>query len=102
MNIKSFNNWYTSVKESEVQAEVSQPTAIISDVDTIINSLETLASELTEELSEIENEDEDQVEEGAGDFLKDWMASMKAAKSQQKVNKIKMNAADLRFARRSS
>ena len=96
MSIKSFNNWYTSVKESEVQAEVSQTTAISSDVDTIINSLETLASELTEELSEIE--DEDQIEEGAGDFIKDWMASKKAAKSQQKVNKIKMNASDLQFA----
>ena len=96
MNIKSFSNWYSSVKEAEAQAEVSQPTAIINDVDNIINSLETLASELTEELSEIE--DHDQVEEGAGDFIKDWIASMKAAKSQQKVNKIKMNATDLQFA----
>jgi hypothetical protein len=97
MNIKSFSAWYNSVKESDTQVEVSQPTsAIINDVDTIINSLETLASELTEELSEIE--DEEQLEEGAGDFIKDWVASMKAGAAQKKVNKIKMNATDLRFA----
>jgi hypothetical protein len=97
MNIKSFSAWYNSVKESDTQVAVSQPTsAIINDVDTIINSLETLASELTEELSEIE--DEEQLEEGAGDFIKDWVASMKAGAAQKKVNKIKMNATDLRFA----
>jgi len=97
MNIKSFSAWYNSVKESDTQVEVSQPTsAIINDVDTIINSLETLASELTEELSEIE--DEEQLEEGAGDFIKDWVASMKAGAAQKKVNKIKMNATDLQFA----
>ena len=97
MNIKSFSAWYNSVKESDTQVAVSQPTsAIINDVDTIINSLETLASELTEELSEIE--DEEQLEEGAGDFIKDWVASMKAGAAQKKVNKIKMNATDLQFA----
>ena len=93
MNIKTFNTW---LKEANEVAQPVVKTDITTDVNTIINSLETLATELTEELSEIE--DHNQVEEGAGDFIKSWITSMKAAKSQQKVNKIKMNAADLEFA----
>ena len=63
MSIKNFNNWYTSVKESGISAPepiVAEPLNkttnkqsdnidIRSDVDNIINSLETLAGELTEE-----------------------------------------------------
>ena len=115
MYINNFNNWLTSIKEAEIQSEpkVTEPTVsvvhddsqkseIISDVDNIINSLETLASELTEELSQIRNIDFKNIDEAtldkASDFINSWIISIKAAKAQKKVNKIKMNTVDLEFA----
>jgi hypothetical protein len=78
MSIKNFNSWYNSVKESEVNSaepKVAEPTVankqgtdqksdIISDVDNIIHSLETLAGELTEEHG-FDIPEVDQINEGA-------------------------------------
>ena len=78
-------------------AEVSGRKGMMHDVDAIMTSLDALAVELTEELEAVES-DLAVNEAGAVDAIKQWFISMKAAKAQQKVNKIKMNAADLEFA----
>jgi hypothetical protein len=93
-NFATFKTWYTEVKENEV---ATVPAPVISDisldVDTIINSLETLANELTEELNTMP------IEEGeTTDFIAAWITSMRASSAQKKVNKIKMNSTDLEFA----
>jgi hypothetical protein len=90
-NFTTFKTWYSSIKENEVATAVASD--ISMDVDTIINSLETLANELTEELNSMP------IEEGeVGDFIASWITSMRASSAQKKVNKIRMNSADLEFA----
>jgi len=96
MALHTFDSWLnnkSTTESEEVQTAISTNN-IHGDVDTIITSLETLAKELTEEL---ETED-DSIDEGVVDFMKAWYFGTKAANSQEKVNKIKMNAADLEFA----
>ena len=92
-NFTTFKTWYANVKENEVATATPTAADISTDVDTIINSLETLANELTEELNLIQID-----EAGAVDFITAWITSIKAVNNQKKVNKIKMNAADLSFA----
>ena len=89
-NFKTFNDFNSTIRENEV---VTSAPTISTEVDTIIGSLETLANELSEDL-----EKDDEIAEGAGSFLKSWLISKKAAKAQKKINKIKMNSADLEFA----
>ena len=111
--INNFESWFNKTNKSiikedaAVTPEVSDKTAAASgrkgmmhDVDTIMTSLDALSVELTEELEAIED---DLVISEAGasdatDFIKSWITSMRATKAQKKVNKIKMNAADLEFA----
>jgi hypothetical protein len=94
----NFENWFKKINEElsaeTTNAEISGRSDIMVDVDTIMNSLETLASELKEELAL----EEEALTEGAKDFIKQWITSLKAVSSQKKVNKVKMNAADLEFA----
>lgn len=95
-NLKTFSDFNSHVTENDLAIDTAVTTTnapITSDVDTIINSLETLANELSEDI-----EQDDDIDEGAGDFIKSWFISKKAAKAQQKINKIKMNSADLEFA----
>lgn len=89
-NFKTFNDFNSTIRENEV---VTAAPTISTEVDTIIGSLETLANELSEDL-----ENDDEIAEGVGSFLKSWLISKKAAKAQKKINKIKMNSADLEFA----
>jgi len=102
--MNKFDKWFQGINEElNTVADVtvadtkvapeSDRNNMIGDIDNIMTSLETLASELTEELS-IELE----VNEGAGDMVMSFINGMKASKAQAKVNKIKMNAADLEFA----
>ena len=94
----TINTEVADVAVTDVDADRSN---MIGDIDTIMTSLETLASELTEELAiELEdlNEAGKSITDKAGDFIKSWITGMKATKAQGKVNKIKMNASDLRFA----
>ena len=94
-NLKTFSDFNSQVTENDLAIDTVVTTAndpITSDVDTIINSLETLANELSEDI------EHDDIDEGAGDFIKSWFISKKAAKAQKKINKIKMNSADLEFA----
>ena len=94
----TINTEVADIAVTDVDADRSN---MIGDIDTIMTSLETLASELTEELAiELEdlNEAGKSITDKAGDFIKSWITGMKATKAQGKVNKIKMNASDLRFA----
>ena len=107
-----FEKWFSKVNEdlaasptinteveittdSEAGADTDRNN-IMGDVDTIMTSLETLASELTEELN-IELEDLNEAGK-AEDFIKAWIIGIKATNAQNKVNKVKMNVADLSFA----
>lgn len=94
-NFTTFNEWITSIKENEVTTPpVSTPIQNISnDIDVIINSLETLANELSEDLNSMQLD-----EAGTTDFIAAWITSMRASNAQKKVNKIKINSADLEFA----
>lgn len=91
---KTFESWYSMIMENELATATTTAAPTISnDVDTIITSLETLAKELTEELNTTP------IEEGeTTDFIAAWITSMRASSAQKKVNKIKMNSADLEFA----
>ena len=108
--INNFEKWFASTNENLLKEEVSEAPKVstdsapavgrkgmMHDVDTIMTSLDALSVELTEELEAVES-GLAMNEAGAGDAIKQWFISMKAAKAQQKVNKIKMNAADLEFA----
>ena len=75
----AINTEVASVADVEVDADRSN---MIGDIDTIMTSLETLASELTEELA-IDLEDLN--EAGTKDFIKSWIIGIKATKSQEKV-----------------
>jgi len=103
-NIKTYTTWHASVTETETAIATEAPVAaqqtISTDVDTIINSLETLANELTEELNSIDTESIDEAD-GPG-FISQWITSMKASASQKKVNKIRINALDLEFASKTA
>lgn len=97
---QSFSEWNSSFNENDVisidTATVAEPTTnveISKDVDTIINSLETLANELSEDLNSMQLDEAEAI-----DFIKSWIISIKAANAQRKVNKIKMNSVDLEFA----
>jgi hypothetical protein len=99
-----FEKWFNKVNEDltatpviSTEAEVSvdaDRSNMIGDIDTIMTSLETLASELKEELEM----DIEIFEAGATDAVMSFINGMKASKAQAKVNKIKMNASDLEFA----
>ena len=92
----AFENWYTNILEEVATAPAK---TLAGDVDTIINSLDTLVKELTEELDSPEfNELNEAGEEGPSKVWQ-WIWWMpKARKAQQKVNKIKLNVADMESA----
>ena len=97
--MKTFENWYTNILE-----EVATPTKTLAgDVDTIISSLGTLVKELTEELNSPElsevNEDDGEAPSKVWQWIW-WMPKAKAA--QAKVNKIRLNIADIESAARDS
>lgn len=76
---------------------------MIKDLDSIINSLETLSKEITEELEEFENINLFLVERSGTDSFfdkfKQWiLIAPKARKAVAKLNKIKLNRVDLYFA----
>ena len=100
MSMKNFESWYTSFMNEGEETAVAHPTVtsndISGDVDTIINSLETLANELREELKTIESGAIH--EANPVDFVKSWITSLMAVSAQKKVNKIRLNAADIEIA----
>lgn len=88
----------TSTATSVVSREV-----IIQDVDSIINSLETLSKSIVEELEM----DEDGITEAGTkkdgpSKLADWLLyAGKYRKMQSRINQMKMNSADLQMAARA-
>ena len=94
--MNTFENWYTSILEEVANAPTK---TLAGDVDTIINSLDTLVKELTEELDSPEfNEVNEAVPKGPSKVWQ-WIWWMpKARKAQQKVNKIKLNVTDMETA----
>ena len=111
--INNFESWFNKTNKSIIKEdavvtpEVSDKNTaadgrkgMMHDVDTIMTSLDALSVELTEELEAIEDDlvISEAGASGATDFIKSWITSMRATKAQKKVNKIKMNAADLEFA----
>ena len=107
--MKTFEQWYNKINE-EIAAPavtdsstsvVAEPTtdvrtdrdAMISDVDAIMTSLETLASELKEELNT------EELNEADGDAFKKvidfTVRAPKARMAQSKVNKMKLKIAAL-------
>lgn len=72
--------------------------AMIKDIDSIITSLETLATQVTEDL-ETEADINEAGEEGAGKKIADFLIfGKKYKKMQQKINTMKIQKADLEFA----
>lgn len=96
---------------AEVQTEVATevPTAdvdttdrdsMISDVDNIITSLETLAGQIQEDLESLEAEEVNEAGDSAAKKVLQWtITAPKARKAQGKVNQMKINALDLEMAK---
>ena len=108
--LKSYDS-FLSEADAEVQTEVATdvPTAdadttnrdsMVSDVDSIITSLETLAGQIQEDLESLEAEEVNEAGDSAGKKLLQWtITAPKAKKAQGKVNQMKINALDLEMAK---
>ena len=108
--LKSYDT-FLSEADAEVQTEVATdvPTAdadttnresMVSDVDSIITSLETLAGQIQEDLESLEAEEVNEAGDSAGKKLLQWtITAPKAKKAQGKVNQMKINALDLEMAK---
>lgn len=94
--MNTFENWYTNILE---EVATSPAKSLAGDVDTIINSLDTLVKELTEDLDSPEFNEVNEADAEGPSKVMQWMWWMpKARKAQQKVNKIKMNVTDMEAA----
>lgn len=124
MENNNFNNWYNKIVESisvpnkqpktnedgnttATTVTVDAPSAtastksdIISDVDTIMTSLETLAKELKEELQLDESQQLNELSlSGIGSSVLQYIwTGPRAKKMQSKINKMKLAKVDLKFA----
>ena len=108
--LKSYDAFLNEA-ETEVQTEVATevPTAdvdttdrdsMISDVDNIITSLETLAGQIQEDVESLEAEEVNEAGDSAGKKILQWtITAPKARKAQGKVNQMKINALDLEMAK---
>lgn len=108
--LKSYDAFLNEA-ETEVQTEVATevPTAdvdttdrdsMISDVDNIITSLETLAGQIQEDVESLEAEEVNEAGDSAAKKALQWtITAPKARKAQGKVNQMKINALDLEMAK---
>jgi len=98
--METFENWYTTILE---EVAIAPTKTLAGDVDTIINSLGTLVKELTEELDSPEFNEVNEADGEAPSKVWQWIWWMpKAKKSQAKVNKIRLNIADIESAARDA
>jgi hypothetical protein len=96
--METFENWYTNILE---EVATSPAKSLSGDVDTIISSLDSLVKELTEELDSPEFNEVNEADGEAPSKVWQWIWWMpKARKAQQKVNKIRLNIADIESAAR--
>ena len=86
----------TSVAEPAVAEKPTDRDAMMHDIDTIMTSLETLASELKEELESFDAEELNEAGDSvAKKFMDFTIRAPKARKAQAKVNKYKLKISDL-------
>jgi hypothetical protein len=98
--METFENWYTNILE---EVATSPAKSLAGDVDTIIDSLGTLVKELTEELDSPEFNEVNEADGEAPSKVWQWVWWMpKAKKAQAKVNKIRLNIADIESAARDA
>jgi hypothetical protein len=98
--MNTFENWYTNILE---EVATSPAKSLAGDVDTIIDSLGTLVKELTEELDSPEFNEVNEADGEAPSKVWQWVWWMpKAKKAQAKVNKIRLNIADIESAARDA
>ena len=98
--MNTFENWYTNILE---EVATSPTKTLVGDVDTIIDSLGTLVKELTEELDSPEFNEVNEADGEAPSKVWQWIWWMpKARKAQAKVNKIRLNIADIESAARDA
>lgn len=96
----TFENWYTNILEEVATAPTK---TLAGDVDTIISSLDILVKELTEELDSPEFNELNETDGEAPSKVWQWIWWMpKAKKAQAKVNKIRLNIADIESAARDA
>jgi hypothetical protein len=107
--LKSYDAFLNEA-DAEVQTEIADDAKVadtdtsgrdsmISDVDNIITSLETLAGQIQEDLESLEAEEVNEAGDSAGKKLLQWtITAPKAKKAQGKVNQMKINALDLEMA----
>lgn len=107
--LKSYDAFLNET-DAEVQTEIADDATVadtdtsgrdsmISDVDNIITSLETLAGQIQEDLESLEAEEVNEAGDSAGKKLLQWtITAPKAKKAQGKVNQMKINALDLEMA----
>lgn len=107
--LKSYDAFLNEA-DAEVQTEIADDATVadtdtsgrdsmISDVDNIITSLETLAGQIQEDLESLEAEEVNEAGDSAGKKLLQWtITAPKAKKAQGKVNQMKINALDLEMA----
>lgn len=99
------------INEAEFETEVAVETEVadvdssdrdsmMSDVDSIITSLETLAGQIQEDLESLDSEEVNEAGDSAGKKILQWtITAPKARKAQAKVNQMKINALDLEMAK---
>jgi hypothetical protein len=98
--METFENWYTNILE---EVATSPAKSLAGDVDTIIDSLGSLVKELTEELDSPEFNEVNEADGEAPSKVWQWVWWMpKAKKAQAKVNKIRLNIADIESAARDA
>jgi chromosome segregation ATPase len=108
-NTKTFEVWLSENDATAIQIsdapqsaqtniETSKNSNISIDVDTIINSLETLAGELTEELNNIDLEEVFEATSKADPVIDFMFRAPKARKAQKKVNSMNLKVADIEAA----
>jgi hypothetical protein len=96
----TFENWYTNILEEVATAPTK---TLAGDVDTIISSLDSLVKELTEELDSPEFNELNETDGEAPSKVWQWIWWMPKAKAAQaKVNKIRLNIADIESAARDA
>ena len=98
--VLTMGEWLTENQPGETQ--ITQPTDINSDIDTILTKLKDLEDNIEEALNSYEEYatilDEGELNEDAGKIKDFVFIAPRVRKMQQKANKIRLNKVDLDFA----
>ena len=98
--VLTISEWLTENQPGETQ--ITQPTDINSDIDTILTKLKDLEDNIEEALNSYEEYatilDEGELNEDSGKIKDFVFIAPRVRKMQQKANKIRLNKVDLDFA----